>query len=449
MANLLEFNPVANIPGNWIPEERHTVSPASGNGYRFFKPSYGPFFNKDFELRHRKLDGSWQRLVPGLHYVLGYKYLDMTRHILQPVYTVVQLIDPNLSGEFECDYHSIGWEATDIVNQLVIEGALALLEPKKYTLEDIVGMPDYLPPVDHDVLTNEIFGWNKVVDAMWALIHVIGGDPYLEHNHSMESITGLIEVLDSKASADFSHKAGVHNAQRVVNHRGSVTLTLPRCTRVTSLRANVMVFVEGKPVPFTIHGEVVGSDQVTSPNQNWLSGEVIAGNELPFSSVSFTYDGAQRPVVYFGDDTLFKDCVFVLCDITYNLDYTVDKRTGYTFTREALMRATKRDVIRTDLSLEATINQRLNQKVDKTARINGKPINNGLDLTVTDILPVTTAVTLDADGNITEFTEDGIRHTVVYNEGVISRIESERETQTFVYQNEKLRRIEVSSPQLS
>lgn len=340
MSYLLEFDPVGQLPDNWKPNEQHTISPVNGESWRFFKPKYGPFFLSDLEIRHLKPDGSWERLVAGTHYTLGYVYLDMKEHILQPVYTVVQLLDDNVAGEVQIDYHSVGGESTDIVHDLVIEGAAVLLEPKKYTLEDIVDMPDRLPPVDHDVLTDHVFGWNKVTEAIWAICYAIAGDPFIEHNHNVNSITGLIDLLDTKSSADMSHKAGIHNAQRILNHTGTVGLTIPKCVNNTVVRGTVGIIENNQINIINFSGEVHGAANITVPNQDWVSGEVEELGNSNIKNVSFTYDGSQRPVIYFGTSRVYTDTRFVLMEITWGSDATMDKRTGYTFTKETLSRGT-------------------------------------------------------------------------------------------------------------
>lgn len=342
MSFLLEFDPVGQLPDNWKTNEQHTISPINGEEWRFFKPKYGPYFLHDLEVRHLKADGSWERLAPGTHYTHGYVYLDMKDLILQPVYTVIQLIDKSLSGEFQIDYHSVGGESTDIVHDLVIEGAAALLEPKKYTLEDIVDMPERLPPVDHDILTDHVFGWNKVVDAIWSICYAIAGDPFIEHSHDVSSIKGLTELLDAKASADMSHKSGIHNAQRILNHLGTVGLTIPKCVNDTVVRGTVAIIENNQINIVNFSGVVHGESSVTAPNQDWISGEVEELGNSSINEVSFTYDGNARPVIYFGVTRAFSDVRFILMDITWGTDATLDKRSGYTFNKESIARGTSK-----------------------------------------------------------------------------------------------------------
>lgn len=437
MQTLLLFNPVANKPDNWIPEEEHTVSPQTGESFRFFKPHYGPFFNKDLKVYHVKASGEKMELIPGLHYALGHKYLKGSRHILQPLYVTVQIIDRNLAGKFLVSYHSLGDEPTDIINQLVIEGAHALLEPKKYLIEDIIGMPEFLPPVDHDVLTDEVFGWNKNVEAIWALVHALAGDPTIPHTHSIEDIPELLELLSGKASVDNSHKAGIHQAQRVVNHTGTVSLTLPTFNGRGAITGNLVLFWKNRFIPVSFQGECHAAAEVNVPNLSWLSGEVHAKEELPFNKVAFTYDGSKRPVIYFGNNVLFDDVTFVLCDVTYNLDYTADKRTGYTFTKESVFRGAARDVVRLDLLEAERINDAMNTKVDKTAKINKRPIGDGVNLWEGDLLVSGFSSKFDGDGNITEYTIKGMVHVVSYHDSLISEINSAREKQIFNYNDNR------------
>lgn len=338
MSNLLDFDPVGKLPANWKTDEMHTISPVNGDKWRFFKPKYGPFFVHDLEVFHKAADDTWTKLAPATHYTLGYVYLDMKEHILQPVYTVVQILDNTLSGEFKINYHSLGGESTDIVHDLVIEGAQALLQPKYYTLEDIADMPDRLPPIDHEVLTDDVFGWNKVCDSVWALVYAIAGDPFKEHTHNVNSIVGLTPLLDAKASADMSHKAGIHNAQRILNHSGTVSLTLPPCVADTFVTGNVLMIEGGKSSVVTFQGTVEPADDVKGKNKDWLKPSAEITGPSTLNIMSFTYDSSGRPVVYFDSARAYTDTMFILMDVTWGSDATTTKRSGYTFIKETVTR---------------------------------------------------------------------------------------------------------------
>jgi len=343
----LEFDPVGTNPKNWVSHEQHTIGPKVEDKWRFIKPKYGPVFTHDLKLEHRKPDGTWEELVPATHYTFGFRLVVGSRDLLQPVYTVLQILDNSLVGEFRISYHSVGSSVSVAVQALKIEGAKALLEPKKYTLEDIIDAPYTFPPVDHDVLTDDVYGWNKVVEAITTLSYAIAGDPQIPHEHEMEDVVNLVDTLKGKATLNNSHKTSIHNAQRITNHTGTVSLTLPTFKNTGKVSGNIVMFVGDGQVTFArFYGEVAGENDITDTDADWHHGQVELFNGKPFSKVAFTYDTMKRPVIYLGDNVNYEDVTFVLTDVTFSSDYTLHMRNGYSFTKEPGLRGTAKDVIR-------------------------------------------------------------------------------------------------------
>lgn len=157
-------------PQNVIAEEVYAIN-TEDNDYRVIVPMSGPFFAKDFSLKHAT---SKMPLFKGVDYEFTEPYIDIAAVGADLLYGGVVLLNNKLLGEFEITYHTIGGQYVmphvGVVNYLVNH----LNDPKGVHWNNIVDRLVQYAPDEHTYNWHDHQNTNHVSEAIDNITDAIG-----------------------------------------------------------------------------------------------------------------------------------------------------------------------------------------------------------------------------------------------------------------------------------
>lgn len=154
-------------PANLIRNERHTITPQNRTPQNVLIPGYAPFFRESLIVTDM-LTGL--PLRENIDYTIEWP-LNLSQYIenYRGLYLGIQFVDPEITGQFELQYQTLGGQwainGVDIAQGL----ANAANDPRTTTYDEILGKPIKLTPIEHVHSIKDFVGFDDVVQAIIAL----------------------------------------------------------------------------------------------------------------------------------------------------------------------------------------------------------------------------------------------------------------------------------------
>lgn len=204
--HLYELDVTGTLPANKITDELHTVQPGSPTVLSFIVPKAAPFFdNNQLVLKHGPVN-SQTTLIRGKDYELAHPFREALLKIGKPVYGSIYFLDPNIAGEVRVTYQTIGGPYTVDDLGLIATVTNSLYKLRTFTWDQVMGVPELLPPLEHQQSLGDMRGWDDLVAALTALTEAI------EENPSSE--TPLLEQIIELINTHTSDKNNPHEVSK-------------------------------------------------------------------------------------------------------------------------------------------------------------------------------------------------------------------------------------------
>lgn len=168
-----DFDPYGTNANNRITDERHTITPASGQDFNYFIPAKAPFHRRNFVMRALDATGKTTgTLTATKDFYFGFRYDQMMLSGgMQPIYGSIVMNDPAYAGKVAIDYNTVGGEYVLSVQQVLTIMANNLLDPRTAQWTAVSGAPTAVPPVPHvHNAMQTMVGLDQVVDSLYVVI---------------------------------------------------------------------------------------------------------------------------------------------------------------------------------------------------------------------------------------------------------------------------------------
>jgi len=152
---------------NLVVDEIHDVGQSTVGEYNFFVPHMAPFYADSVVLvRHP----SGEPLTVGVDYVFGDEFYGASVQLSKRVYTSIMPLDRQFVGQVKLvSYRAVGGKwSVDEERALKLLAAKTILPPIR-TYEQIVGLPEMFPPMEHGTDIDDIMR----VDLLYANLEAI------------------------------------------------------------------------------------------------------------------------------------------------------------------------------------------------------------------------------------------------------------------------------------
>lgn len=164
------YDPTGQAASNKIVNEIHPLMAAAFRDYHVVIPDFAPFFVDSLEWTFRDLDGTVRTLVEGIDYYYSYPFVGATRGTAKPVAGAIQFLNSSLAGTVTLKkYQTIGGPYTltlQKINQILAD---RLENPRITSWEQVTGLPNVFPVVDHEWDLVDMVGMSAVNDSLRAI----------------------------------------------------------------------------------------------------------------------------------------------------------------------------------------------------------------------------------------------------------------------------------------
>lgn len=156
------FDPTGIDPENFVVSEPHTVEFETDT---IIIPRHGPFYADALVVRDQLTN---QPLVENVDYRLGNYYKEASQATGKPVYALIYLLNRDVDSTALIDYHVVGGQYSYDLQGLY-ELLLQLKERDTTVLWDDIIKPDSFPPSMHVHHADELYGFEPVIEALYAI----------------------------------------------------------------------------------------------------------------------------------------------------------------------------------------------------------------------------------------------------------------------------------------
>lgn len=162
------------LPANKITNELHVVTAANSRDFYCIVPKLGPFFENGLIVEYQDQQGSVRQLVKNVDYYPSNIFLSASRACAKQVWGSITLLDNSLVGVVKLkQYQSIGGEWVLDTNTWTALLANITANPRITTWEQLTGVPNIFPPVDHPLDLVDMVGMTDTVDAIRSIEQAI------------------------------------------------------------------------------------------------------------------------------------------------------------------------------------------------------------------------------------------------------------------------------------
>lgn len=162
---------------NLVIGELHTLSITSDPIYRTIIPTYAPFYVDNLTVKHIDQSGTARTLIENQDFILVFQYLAATRSIGKPIYGGIHIIDPQLSGNFEIEYQTIGGDWVGDPNAVLFNLADNGYNPRQVAWDQITNVQDLFPPELHPQNINDVTNYQDLIGAISQITDAIANKP--------------------------------------------------------------------------------------------------------------------------------------------------------------------------------------------------------------------------------------------------------------------------------
>lgn len=225
------FDPTGSQLTNRIINEQHVITVQNFRDYHYVIPKFAPFFEDNFSVKRKLLDGTVQQLVPGIDYYFANQFLDASRACAKPVYGSVSFLDTDAAGIITINYYTVGgmWNIT--VEEIARILAEETRNPRITAWEQVTYLPERFPVVDHEWDLTDMVGEKEVVSAIETVREAIlnsapgGGEGHMSDFNNPHATTktqvGLGNVEDFPIATSALAQEGLSNAHYMTPLRTS------------------------------------------------------------------------------------------------------------------------------------------------------------------------------------------------------------------------------------
>lgn len=197
------FDPLGNLPANLIPSESHTITAINGIDHNYIVPRNAPFYAESMVVV-RVADGAI--LKPGIDFEYTHDFVQATTKINRPINGSITFLDPNMNGEFNLTYRTIGGDYVTDTTRAIADGLVAASTVGVVIWDDIVGLPATFPPTPHTHPVTDIESVQQIIDALQAMVAAVSANNRDIHlsdviDLDIEYIDPLMDRLDAIANA--------------------------------------------------------------------------------------------------------------------------------------------------------------------------------------------------------------------------------------------------------
>lgn len=166
----LPFDPEGNKATNLITGEIQVLDPPDYLDFYFIIPQSAPFFADTLEMV--RLEDA-RPLVRGRDWVPSYRFNDASYQCGKDIYGAITIYNRALAGAVRMKYQSLGGNWT--IDEAKITELLnnAIVDPRITTWEQVAGLPDRFPPINHDWNIVDMVGQKEKVEALYAILEAI------------------------------------------------------------------------------------------------------------------------------------------------------------------------------------------------------------------------------------------------------------------------------------
>lgn len=175
---LYPFDPTGVLASNKIVNEQHILTSVNSRDYYTIVPKLGPIFELGLVVEYKDQLGNVRPLVKNIDYYLSNVFLGASRACMHSIYGSITLIDNTLSGVLNLkQYQSLGGEWVLDVNKWTQVIASMAGNPRSTTWEQITGLPNVFPVIDHEWNLTDLVGMKEVVTQLRTIADTILATP--------------------------------------------------------------------------------------------------------------------------------------------------------------------------------------------------------------------------------------------------------------------------------
>lgn len=227
MPLMLDFDPTAQLPANFIQNESHVIV---GSTTRYWVPSAGCFFTKGLVLR-RVSDN--YLLKPGIDYKALHFVSTAAEETGKEVCAIIFVHNENITGDIQQSYHAVGGQYSATVDALEdLLDNLAASTGEQVAWGQIVGAPAQYPPTPHSHNIADWYGLGGLLTKLEELRQAaLQGDIatiqmiYQYIDNVVSAAVGSMAGLDVSAVTTIVNNAlGVHRTENNAHSKAQVGL---------------------------------------------------------------------------------------------------------------------------------------------------------------------------------------------------------------------------------
>lgn len=198
------FDSLGVIPANYIVNEPHVVNGINGIDHNYFIPRAAPFFAG--EGRCVITDASTGlALVENEDFYFGLRYADGTLNIGTPIAGAIVFINPNTTGSYFINYHTVGGDLVDQTAAYIADGLDTLDALVNRDWSEVANVPSVFPATAHMQRVDEVEGYNAFLSKLMALSEAVAAPKKIVLNDITDFdsayVTPMLEALGAIAVA--------------------------------------------------------------------------------------------------------------------------------------------------------------------------------------------------------------------------------------------------------
>lgn len=209
-----------NNPANLIKNELQVLSLPNDTPYRFFAPTFAPFYLTD-NMSITGLDETGTRieLKEGIDYYPCLIFQAATWSTGRLVYAGFTIINIKVNGPFYVTYQCLGGKYSANRNFVIEQIAEYNYNPRTHSWDQITNIQEQFPPTDHPQDIDTFTGFRDLLDGVYAIRDVLGLRPgpnniIWKHVLDLQDPHETLRLIP--AIGDFATKKDVADA--IINH---------------------------------------------------------------------------------------------------------------------------------------------------------------------------------------------------------------------------------------
>lgn len=199
---------------NRVSNESFTIQSPVGPMPAFIVPTFAPFNGNPTYVTVKHGPANAQTtLTHGVDYVFKHYFSHAKEQLNKDFYGSIVFINRNLSGPITVTYNTIGGVYCLDSVQAIIDRTNSLLALQTVYWDQIVGVPEMLPPTGHTHPPEELLGWNDLITKMDEAIAAISDN---------DNVVPLLQALQNMVMDHIQDTSNPHDTDKVKTQLGNV-----------------------------------------------------------------------------------------------------------------------------------------------------------------------------------------------------------------------------------